>query len=203
MGLYKLSESGTFKTSRILYKSLLMGNPAVVNDKGSVTPLSVFTLSSAQANVEFTNIPQTYKHLQIRVLSRDDRAATVNSVIYRLNGDTGSNYAYHILAGDGSNASAAAVTSSAFTYGMLQTSASTTSNIFTAAVIDILDYSNTNKNTTIRTLQGFDSNGGGGIRLNSGLWRNTAAVTSFRLYPDGSANFIANSSFALYGIKGA
>lgn len=170
-------------------------------DAGSMFPLGVFTLSSAQATVEFTNIPQTYKHLQIRVLSRDDRAATANSVFYRLNGDTGSNYAYHSLSGDGGSAGAFAVTSSTFTYGMIQTSASTTAGRFTVGIIDILDYSNTNKNTTIRTLQGYDDNGGGFVRLNSGLWMNTAAVTSFRLYPDGSANFIANSSFALYGIK--
>jgi hypothetical protein len=198
--VYKFSNVGGFLTKN-LYTSALAGNTAVVNDKGSMYPIGVFTLASAQATVEFTNIPQTYKHLQIRVFSRDDRAAAANGVTYRLNGDTGSNYSYHILAGDGSNASAAAVTSANVTYGMIQTSASTTSNIFTAAIIDILDYSNTNKNTTIRTLQGYDSNGGGHIRLNSGLWMNTAAVTSFRMIPDASANFIANSTFALYGIQ--
>ena len=198
--VYKFSNVGGFLTKN-LYTSALAGNTAVVNDKGSMYPIGVFTLASAQATVEFTNIPQTYKHLQIRVFSRDDRAAAANGVTYRLNGDTGSNYSYHILAGDGSNASAAAVTSANVTYGMIQTSASTTSNIFTAAIIDILDYSNTNKNTTIRTLQGYDSNGSGHMRLNSGLWMNTAAVTSFRMIPDASANFIANSTFALYGIQ--
>jgi hypothetical protein len=154
------------------------------------------------SEINFTSIPSTYQHLQIRILSRDNRAATVNSVFYRLNADTGSNYAYHILAGDGSNASAAAATSTAFTYGMLQTSASTTSNIFTVGIIDILDYANTNKNTTVRTLQGYDANGSGGIRLNSGLWMNTAAVNAVRLYPDGAASFVQYTHAALYGIKG-
>ncbi len=170
---------------------------------GTFESIQTVYLASAQSTISFTNIPQTYSHLQIRVLSRDNRAATANSVFYRINGDTGSNYSYHILAGDGSNTSAGAASSTTFTYGMIQTSASTTSNIFTAGIIDILDYSNTNKNTTIRTLQGYDSNGSGHIRLNSGLWMNTAAVTSFLIYADASANFVANSHFALYGIRSA
>jgi hypothetical protein len=176
------------------------GDVAPLGDFESIATVTVGAGGSSEIN--FSSIPSTYQHLQIRVLSRDNRAATVNSVFYRLNTDTGSNYAYHILAGDGSTASAAAATSTAFTYGMLQTSASTTSNIFTVAVIDILDYANTNKNTTIRTLQGFDSNGGGGIRMNSGLWTNTAAVNAVRIYPDGGASFVQHSHFALYGIKG-
>jgi hypothetical protein len=85
---------------------------------------------------------------------------------------------------------------------MVETSASTSANIFTVAVIDILDYSNTNKYTTIRTLQGYDSNGSGNIRFNSGLWMNTAGVTDIKIFPDGAASFVQYSHFALYGIKG-
>jgi len=172
----------------------------VSGDFESIATVTVGAGGSSEIN--FTSIPATYQHLQIRVLSRDNRAATANSVFYRLNSDTGSNYAYHVLAGDGATASANATSSSAFTYGMIETAASTASNIFTVAVIDILDYANTNKYKTIRTLQGYDANGSGNIRLNSGLWMNTGAVNAFRLYPDGAASFVQHSHFALYGIKG-
>jgi hypothetical protein len=68
-------------------------------------------------------------------------------------------------------------------------------------VIDILDYANVNKYTTIRVLGGADLNGSGAINLVSGLWMNTAAVTSFLISAD-SGNLAQYSSFALYGIKG-
>ena len=174
--------------------------PAPLGDFESIATVTVG--SGAASSIDFTSISQDFQHLQIRVLSRDNRAATINSVFYRLNSDTGSNYAYHVLAGDGSSASAGATTSASFTYGMVETSASTSANIFTVAVIDILDYSNTNKYTTIRTLQGYDSNGSGNIRFNSGLWMNTAGVTDIKIFPDGAASFVQYSHFALYGIKG-
>jgi hypothetical protein len=189
-------------------KSLRSGYKGISALAGNLPPgdfesiSTVVVGSGGSSEINFTSIPSTYQHLQIRVLSRDNRAASANSVLYRLNTDTGSNYAYHILNGDGSSASAASATSTTFTYGMIQTSASATSSMYTVGIIDILDYANTNKQTTIRTLQGFDVNGGGHVRLNSGLWTNTAVVNAIRIYPDGGASFIVNSHFALYGIRG-
>jgi hypothetical protein len=176
------------------------GDVAPQGDFESIATVTVGAGGSSEIN--FSSIPSTYQHLQIRVLCRDNRAADANSVFYRINTDTGSNYAYHILAGDGSNTSAGAASSTAFTYGMIIPSANMTSGRFAVGVIDILDYANTNKNTTIRTLQGYDVNGGGHVRFNSGLWINTAAVNAVRLYPDGGASFVQHSHFALYGIKG-
>ena len=76
-------------------------------------------------------------------------------------------------------------------------------NIFGANVLDILDYANTSKYTTARILGGIDINGSGGnIRLDSGVWMNTAAVTSLTISPTTANNFVQYSSFALYGIKG-
>jgi hypothetical protein len=191
-------------------KSLRSGYKGISALAGNLPPgdfesiSTVVVGSGGSSEINFTSIPSTYQHLQIRVLSRDNRAASANSVFYRLNTDTGSNYAYHILAGDGANTSAAAEASKAFTYGMIQTSASATSSMYTAGIIDILDYANTNKNTTIRTLQGYEANGSGHVRLNSGLWTKTPreAVNAIRIYPDGGASFIVNSHFALYGIRG-
>jgi hypothetical protein len=119
-----------------------------------------------------------------------------------MNSDSGANYAYHSVNGDGSSASATGLASQTETYGYVNTSASSTSSVFAAAVIDVLDYADTNKNKTIRTLGGNDQNGSGFVRLASGLWRSTAAITTIRLYPDNSASFAQYSSFALYGIKG-
>jgi hypothetical protein len=77
--------------------------------------------------------------------------------------------------------------------------ASSTASVFGGIVIDILDYANTNKYKTMRTLSGYDANGSGNVGLFSGLWMNTAAVTSINLltFYDQYATY---SSFALYGI---
>jgi hypothetical protein len=37
--------------------------------------------------------------------------------------------------------------------------------------------------------------------LIAGLWRSTAAITSFSIRPGGSTNFKAGSTFNLYGIQ--
>jgi hypothetical protein len=115
----------------------------------------------------------------------------------QLNSDTGSNYARHFLNGDGSTAAAGANSSfSNFFVGTTGNAAST----FGANVIDILDYANTNKYTTSRSLSGMDANGSGYVQFFSGLWMNTAAVTTITI--TGDSNFQEYSSFALYGIKG-
>jgi hypothetical protein len=77
------------------------------------------------------------------------------------------------------------------------------SNIFAGGVIDILDYANTNKFKTTRTLGRFDSNGGTcTVNLSSGLWRSTAAINEITFTDDSAAGFSRYSHAALYGIKG-
>ena len=74
---------------------------------------------------------------------------------------------------------------------------------FGAVVIDILDYANTNKYKTIRSLSGTDyNNTSGAVGLFSGSWRNTNAITTIKITAS-SANLAQYSQFALYGIKGA
>ena len=67
-------------------------------------------------------------------------------------------------------------------------------------VCDILDYTNTNKLTVVRSLSGADGNGSGQVKICGPLWRSTNAVTTIRIHNDGS-NFKQYSKFALYGIK--
>ena len=96
----------------------------------------------------FSSIPSTYKHLQLRILARD--AGGNGEFKIEFNGDTTTtNYRKHNLYGDGSTASASSANNN--TCAPLAYSGQT-ANAFEAVVIDILDYANTNKNTTIRTL---------------------------------------------------
>jgi hypothetical protein len=156
------------------------------------------------ANVEFTSIPATFTHLQIRGIARSNRSANLDTLQVRFNSDTGNNYARHYLFADGASVSAGADTSTSFANVGLLTGANASASIFGANVIDILDYANTNKYKTIRCLGGEDENGSGNLQFASGLWQNTNAITSITLICQaGVASFRQYSSFALYGIRSA
>ena len=155
------------------------------------------------ANVEFTSIPATYTHLQIRAIARTDRAATGEWLEIQFNSDTASNYSDHYLAGNGSTASAGAQANVSYMEVNRFPAASSGASIFGAFVTDILDYANTNKYKTIRNLGGNDQNGSGEIHLGSGNWRSTNAITSIKILPGGGTNLVQYSQFALYGIKGS
>ena len=173
-------------------------------DTGAMFPLQVITVGAAGASsVTFTNIPNTYSHLQIRIIAKDSRAVGNLSNLYMtFNSDTGANYSSHQLYGDGSSAGAVAATSQSSIYFGNCASATTIANMFGATITDVLDYANTNKNKTIRTLTGGDNNGSGVVALNSGLWRSTSAISSITITPL-VANFAQYSQFALYGIRSA
>jgi hypothetical protein len=73
--------------------------------------------------------------------------------------------------------------------------------MYGVGVIDLLDYTNTNKYKTKRAISGLDVNGsGGGIDIDSSLWMNTNAVTSIKLFPD-VGSLVQYSTFALYGVN--
>ena len=168
-------------------------------------PIASTLVGSGGVNtVIFTDIPQGYKHLQVRYLSRSTRATTSDSIGMQLNGDVSTNYARHYLAGDGASATAGATTSETQMTVAMSAAANNTASVFGGGVIEILDYSSTTKNKTIRTLSGIDNNGDGTVQLGSGLYFATpVAITSilFRVQ-SGSANFTQNTRFSLYGIKG-
>lgn len=176
--------------------------PAITPDTGAMFPLQVVTVGPAGASsVSFTNIPNTYSHLQIRGIVRGDFAGWGTGAI-KFNGSSANYVEYHSLFGDGSSAAANASTTSTagiqFVY-----SNGTNSSTYTGFVTDILDYTSTNKNKTLRSLSGNDLNGSGFIRMFSGLWYATpVAINSIEITMPGQ-NITQHSQFALYGIKGA
>ena len=158
--------------------------------------------SGGTSTITFSSIPGTYKHLQIRMIGRSSRSANDGYAVVRFNSDTGSNYSYHSLAGNGTAASAGGSGSVNYPTLLYFPAASRSANIFGVAVLDLLDYQNTNKNKTIRVLDGYDSNGAGWIELGSGAWYNTNAITSITITEFNGQNFAQYSHAALYGIKG-
>jgi hypothetical protein len=170
--------------------------PAPLNSYESIATVTVG--SGGSSSIDFTSIPSTYKHLQVRWFARD----TGSSLAYarmRFNSDTGSNYAYHTLFGDGSSTGVDTGANSTHAVAGLEGGST---NIFAGNVLDILDYANTNKFKTTRVINGVDVNGAGGyVEFTSSLWRSTAAITSINIFTQ-AFSFSQHSQFALYGIKG-
>jgi len=164
----------------------------------SYDSIATTTLGSSTASVTFSSIPATYTHLQIRANVLGPSGGY--DFLCQINGDTATNYNFHYLAGTGAVAASGAGTTTAFINLANNFTQGTT--IPGVAVVDILDYANTNKYKTTRALAGADANGSGWLQLGSGLWRNTAAITSITIYLASSQSFSTNSSFALYGLKG-
>jgi hypothetical protein len=161
------------------------------------------TVSSAQSSVEFTSIPSTYKHLQIRGVARTTRAVSLNGFIYQFNSDTAANYTSHLLRGDGSIVSVGNTVNDVASDFIVVAANNAGSNNMGAFIIDILDYTNTNKYKTTRNLFGVDNNGNGYVGITSTLWKSTSAITSIKLYSDSAANTAQYTSLGLYGIRGA
>jgi hypothetical protein len=168
--------------------------------------------SGGSSSITFSSIPSTYTHLQIRLYAQTNRGTYGGDNPYFRVGvssvDSGSNYSWHNLYGDGSSTGANYGSSASYINvlngGCLGTTAGSS---FGAVVIDLLDYSNTSKYKTTRALGGTDDNGassggfGRGIGINSGLWQSTSAIGIITLYPTNGTSFNQYTSAALYGVK--
>lgn len=160
--------------------------------------ISSQVLGTAAATVTFSSIPSTYKDLVLRWSARCD--TTTENVDIQLNSAT-TNYSLTQLDGYGS----AGVASSRLTTGLVgirvygMTQSGNTANTFGSSEFYLPNYSgSTNKpNSTFAVTE--TNNTVALINAVAGLRSNTDAVTSLRL-ATGSGNFVAGSSFYLYGL---
>lgn len=166
---------------------------------------SIATTNGSSGGATFTSIPQTYTHLQLRIITKSQGAAT-DFYNWRLNGNaTSGNYRTHTLLGTGASVSSYTnTTGNTSAFIPTENPGTNATNVFATIIIDILDYANTNKYTTMRTLAGWDANGTGQVSLSSGVWLNTSAITSIAIGGyNTDLSYSGNASYALYGIKGA
>ena len=161
--------------------------------------IATVTAAGGESSMSFTSISSTYKHLQIR--ASNIKYQSDQDIKVTFNSTGGTSYAYHNLQGNGATATAGGATSQAFIDWMYIVNNASSPTIPIAGIMDILDYTNTNKYKTVRSLWGGDYNGSGNVALMSGLFQSTSAISTITFAPF-STNFIAGCTFALYGIKG-
>jgi hypothetical protein len=153
-------------------------------------PIATQTLGTATNSVTFSSIAGTYTDL---VLVFNGTVSANQYVAVRLNSDTGSNYSWTRIDGDGTSAYSSRGTST--TFGRLGIGDPTNR---TLTISHFMNYSNTTTNKTVLSRSNADFVG---ALVN--LWRNTAAITSITVLTTTADTFTVGSTFTLYGIKAA
>jgi hypothetical protein len=158
------------------------------------TALGTLTLSSGQSSVTFSNIPSAYRDLQIVVSYA--MSGTGSASRLRFNGDSGYNYSSVGVGGQGSveggwteaNATGARVIG----YSVGPT---TGQQNFT---LSVFDYSVTNKHKYSLSRM---NDAGGDVMATSTRWGSTSVINSVTIFDVLGQNFVAGSTFSLYGVK--
>jgi hypothetical protein len=169
---------------------------------GDFESISTTVLTGNQSTINFTSIPQTFTHLQLRIIGRNNQVGSNQREYFKCNFNsdtTSANYRRHEILADGASVTAGNAQDGGISLGPTINSTST----FSAHIVDFLDYTNTNKYKTVRTIAGYDGNGFGECHFNSGVWLSTSAITSINLSPfiSGANSFTQYTSLALYGVK--
>ena len=167
-------------------------------------------LEADATSVTFTDIPATYEHLQLRMSAKTD-STDMDSIggeaafgAFRMNGITGTNYAYvrmeaygdEDVGGAGGNQSELFCARFA-TVGEPTSGFSSRPAFYGGAVLDILDYVNTDKMTTVMCVSG--TSGPINVSLDGGVFNSNLTVHTILIDQSGGSNWVRGSVFTLYG----
>jgi hypothetical protein len=157
------------------------------------TQIASTTLGSAASTVTFSSIAGTYTDL-VLVSNWSITVGSGASLYARVNSDSGTNYSYTNLVGNGSTATSAR--QSAVNVIVLEVAAYSGS---ANTIASFMNYANT---TTYKTILHRENNAGSVSAAYVNLWRNTAAINALELFTS-TSTFVAGSTFNLYGITAA
>ena len=156
------------------------------------TPIETQTLGSSQASVTFSNVSQAYTDLVLIVNTTSSTSAGLYLQVGNTSIDTGANYSYTYMYGNGSAASSGREVNQNTIYCADQGTTTRQSTI-----IQIQNYSNSTTNKTILSRAGLPNVSTSAI---VGMWRSTSPIKELKFI---NGNFNAGSTFTLYGILAA
>jgi hypothetical protein len=153
------------------------------------------------ANIDFTSIPSIYTDLCVKLSTRCGFTGGVANLSMQINANTGANYQYRELIGNGSTASSGSGTNSA-NFNSIQVPNDSTSSTFGNAEIYIPNYTgSTQKSISVDAVtENNSATTNVQVRLQAWLWLQTAAITRLTFTSQGSTNFLQYSTAYLYGI---
>ena len=158
-------------------------------------PIQTYTLGSAATGITFSSVPSTYTDLRVILVQTTDGA----NLGIRFNSDSGSNYSWTRLQGDGSSATSARGTSVSF--GQLNGNGTSASPKSGLVEVDIFSYAGSTNKTVLSKFSN-DQNGSGNTASTVNLWRSTAAITNVYVFAAGG-DLQTGTTATLYGIKNA
>lgn len=167
--------------------------------------ISQQVLTAAANKVTFASIPQSYKHLLLITTARADDASLFVDVGLQLNADTAANY--DRIWGDFSGGATSQGGDSAVNSAKMISvnAANADANIPSIGTITIPDYTLTTFNKQLISDHGRLETLGTDGTYNRGVvyggWRSTAAITQIDIIDTAGGNFVAGSSFTLYGLQ--
>jgi hypothetical protein len=161
-------------------------------------PIATQTLGSAATSISFTSIPATYTDLRLVLYGVPlNTSGTFASV--RLNSDTGTNYSYTYLEGNGAAITTARQASVATCYINPNYASGIAPYI---GAVDVFSYAGSTFKTMLFNYSGDKNAANGGLYEAVALWRNTAAVTGVDFVAGGN-QFQSGTIATIYGIKAA
>ena len=162
----------------------------------SMTKISSVTVGSGgSASISFTGIPQTYTDLIIKLSARTNYAGAFDNTNVQFNGSSTS-YTLRFLYGNGSSTGSATDTRILdYTDGNTNTANTFNNSEFYIPNYTSADYKSVSNDSVI------ENNATSGVNyLATGLWSNTAAITSMVLTPLIGTSFQQYTTATLYGV---
>lgn len=168
---------------------------------GALTQISQQVLVSPAATVTLTSIPGSFTSLIVKLMARSSNASATDAMYMQANGDTAAHYNRQFLDAVGSTVSAGPNASVAQAQISILPGATGTASYPGISTIEIIGYAQT---TFFK--EGLVFSGGPGpsnfeITNFWWSWASTSAITSLTLGMSSGANFIAGSTFTLYGVQ--
>jgi hypothetical protein len=162
------------------------------------TPIATNTLTTSAATVDFSSISGAYTDL-VLVVSNLQTTSNAGNLYCRVgNGsaDSGTNYSYTIIKGNGTTATSARQTgSNVFLIGGYDVGTSNTTP--SMSITNIMNYSSTTTYKTALTRFSGAYSASGETNTMVQLWRSTSAINYVQVYTN-AGSLAAGSTFTLY-----
>lgn len=174
----------------------------------TLTLIETQTLTSGNASITFSSIPNNYADLYLACSLRGDKTGFNDYIKIQFNNDTTSgNYIGQIalfgstIVGVSDVISTTFATASKSFYGGEIPGTTVIANNFSITSIYISDYSGANYKNYISS-SGIVGNSNTGYQsYANGKWTSTSAISTIKLETAGGSNLITNCSVSLYGIS--
>lgn len=152
--------------------------------------LDSVTLSSSASSVTFSSIDQSYRDVVLIVEALGNASSAAN-VLVTFNSDSGSNYPYVGMSGNGSTAISFTGTSTSISgFG-----SDGTTRVLSSFQIN--DYSVTDKHKPVLVRANRPDSV---VQARAARWANTSAVTTVTITDNLANGYAAGSTFYLYGV---